>query len=106
MEAQQKIQNAVALAVLMINEAGKEINAETVNAVLKAAGIEAGKWGEVMIKSFNKEKVDKLLDGFSSAAPVAAAPVAAASEEKKEEAKEEKKEEEEEEDFGGFGDLF
>ena len=104
----QKLQTAVAYAALMIHDAGKEINEENINKVLKAAGIEITQWVKVFAKMFTGEKVTQLLESFSSAAPVAAAPAASSAAAPVEEKKEEEKpqEEEEEDDFGGFGDLF
>ncbi|EKE37175.1 hypothetical protein ENUP19_0179G0013 [Entamoeba nuttalli] len=106
MEADHQ-QLAIAFAALLIHGCGKEVNAESILAVTKAAGIQLEGWANAMGKAFNGEKIEKLLEGFSSAAPVAApAAAVAAPTETKEEKKEDKKEEEEEEDFGGFGDLF
>ncbi|EDR22852.1 60S acidic ribosomal protein P1, putative [Entamoeba dispar SAW760] len=100
---------AVALATLLIHEAGKEITAEHINNVLHHANVKVeGFWPIVMAKALANADIEDLI--MNTAAPVAAvAPAAAAATESetKEEKKEDKKEEEEaEEDFGGFGDLF
>ncbi|EKE37176.1 hypothetical protein ENUP19_0179G0014 [Entamoeba nuttalli] len=100
---------AVALATLLIHEAGKEITAEHINNVLHHANVKVeGFWPIVMAKALANADIEDLIMN-TTAAPVAAAPtaaVAASETETKEEKKEDKKEEEEEEDFGGFGDLF
>ncbi|BFU22683.1 60S acidic ribosomal protein P1, putative [Entamoeba histolytica HM-1:IMSS-B] len=103
--AHQHQELAVALAALLIHEAGKEITAEHINTVLHHANIKVeGFWPIIMAKALTNANIEDLIMDAGSA-PVAAAP--AAQNEATEEKKEDKKEEEEaEEDFGGFGDLF
>ncbi|EKE37252.1 hypothetical protein ENUP19_0247G0018 [Entamoeba nuttalli] len=109
--AHQHQELAVALAALLIHEAGKEITAEHINTVLHHSNIKVeGFWPIIMAKALANANIEDLIMDAGSA-PVAAAPAAgaapAAQNEATEEKKEDKKEEEEaEEDFGGFGDLF
>ena len=103
----ERTQQAVAFAALLLNECGKDITAETIKAVLTAAGVAVTGWVDIFAKAYTKEKVGDLLETFSNSAPAAAAPAAAAAAVEEAPKEEEKKEEEEEEeDFGGFGDLF
>ena len=108
MEAHQHQELAVALAALLVHEAGKEMTADRINAVLNHAGIKVeGFWPIVMAKALANANIEDLIMN-SAAASVAAAPAAGAAAATEEAPKEEEKkeEEEEEEDFGGFGDLF
>ena len=108
MEASQHQELAVALAALLIHEAGKEMTAERINTILHHAGIKVeGFWPIVMAKALANTNIEDLI--MNSAVAVAAAPAAGAAAAATEEApkeEEKKEEEEEEEDFGGFGDLF
>ena len=111
MEANQNQELAVALAALLIHEAGKEMTAERINTILHHAGIKVeGFWPIVMAKALANTNIEDLILNSAAvpvaggAAPAAGAAAAATEEAPKEEEK--KEEEEEEEDFGGFGDLF
>lgn len=96
---------------LLLHAAGKEISEESVNGILKAAGIEPD---SARIKALTAALEGVNIDEAISTAvviPSPAAPAAGAPEEKKEEKKkEEKKEEEkkvsEEEAAAGLGALF
>jgi len=95
---------------LLLHAAGKEISEESVNGILKAAGI---KPDSARIKALTAALEGVNIDEAISTAvaiPSPAAPAADAPEEKKEEEKKEKKEEEkkvsEEEAAAGLGALF
>ncbi|MGC8899446.1 MAG: 50S ribosomal protein P1 [Candidatus Micrarchaeia archaeon] len=91
-------------AVLLLHGAGKEINKESIVAVVKAAGIEAEEAkAKVLAEAVKGVNFEDLLKNVAAAAPVAAAPAGAPAE-KKEEKKEEKKTEEEA--AAGLANLF
>ncbi len=92
-------------AVLLLHGAGKEINADSIVAVVKAAGVEPDEAkAKVLAEAVKGVNFEDLLKNVAVAAPVAAAPVAGAPAEKKEEKKEEKKSEEEA--AAGLANLF
>ncbi|KAL7716147.1 60S acidic ribosomal protein P1 [Entamoeba marina] len=99
---------SVALAALLLNDAGKDITVEAIKKILDAASIKINaQWVEGITKTLGIKSVDEFADNFSCGAAVASAPSATATTTEVQETKEEKvEEEEEEEDFGGFGDLF
>jgi len=93
-------------AVLLLHGAGKEINSDSILAVVKAAGIDGDEAkAKVLAEAVKDVNFEDLLKNVSVAAPVAAAPSASeAPAEKKEEKKEEKKTEEEA--AAGLASLF
>jgi len=91
---------------LLLHAAGKEISEESVNGILKAAGIEPD---SARIKALTAALEGVNIDEAISTAvaiPSPAAPAAGAPEEKKEEKKEEEKKVSEEEAAAGLGALF
>jgi large subunit ribosomal protein LP1 len=105
----EKEDQAVSLACLILHDAGLEVSADNINAIVAAAGIKvAPYWGSLFAKFLAGRKIDDMLlkpgmggaPAAAAAAPAAggAAPAAAAAK------KEEKKEAEEE--VGGAGGLF
>ena len=101
---------------MLLHSAGTEVNAKSVEKVLKAAGVKAEKSrAEALVASLEGVDIEEAMATAAVAAPAAAAaPVATASseeapaeEEAKEEAKEEEEEEVSEEDaVSGLGALF
>ena len=106
---------AVSFATLILGDAGLEVSADNINALIKAAGVEGVKpyMGMLFAKILAGRNLDDMLlkPGMGGGAPAAApaaggsAPAAGGAA-KKEEKKEEKKVEEEEVDMGGAGGLF
>jgi large subunit ribosomal protein LP1 len=97
----------VSLAVLALHDGGVEVNADNINAIVKASGNSVQSyWGALYSKLVAGRDVDELLmkPGAGGAAPAAAAPGAAAPAAAA--AKKEEKKEEEEEEVGGAGGLF
>ena len=97
---------------MLLHSAGTEVNAKSVEKVLKAAGVKAEKSrAEALVASLEGVDIEEAMATAAVAAPVAsAAPVAATSSEEapaEEEAKEEEEEEVSEEDaVSGLGALF
>ena len=103
-------------AAMLLHKAGKEINEDSVTAVLKAAGIEVDAVQvKALVASLGEVNIDEAIKAaptMMSAAPVAAAPAAgaeakpaaAAPEDKKKKAEEEKAKEEAA--LEGLGALF
>ncbi len=98
--------------LLLLHSAGTEVNAKSVEKVLKAAGVKAEKSrAEALVASLEGVDIEEAMATAAVAAPAAAAaPVAAASSEEapaEEETKEEEEEEVSEEDaVSGLGALF
>ncbi|MCL5100687.1 MAG: 50S ribosomal protein P1 [Candidatus Marsarchaeota archaeon] len=94
-------------AALLLDAAGKEIDEQSLNSVVKAAGVQPDEaMAKAVVKSLqgvNIKDVIKNAQAVQVAAPAVAAPGAKA-EEKKEEKKEEKVSEEEA--AGGLASLF
>ncbi|EAY16522.1 60S acidic ribosomal protein P1, putative [Trichomonas vaginalis G3] len=86
---------ACVYAALILNDDGKEINAESLQKILDASGVKIEKfWVDLYADYFKKADVSDLiknvsLGGAPSAAPAAGAAPAAAADAPKEEAKEE-----------------
>ena len=96
---------------MLLHSAGTEVNAKSVEKVLKAAGVKADKSrAEALVASLDGVDIEEAMATAAVAAPAAsgAAPAAASSEEAPaEEAEEEKEEEVSEEDaVSGLGALF
>ena len=102
-------------AAMLLHKAGKEINEDSVTAVLKAAGIEVDAVQvKALVASLSEVNIDEALKAapaMMAAAPVAAAPEAGAeakpaapAEDKKKKAEEEKAKEEAA--LEGLGALF
>ena len=96
---------------MLLHSAGTEVNAKSVEKVLKAAGVKADKSrAEALVASLDGVDIEEAMATSAVAAPAAsgAAPAAASSEEAPaEEAEEEKEEEVSEEDaVSGLGALF
>jgi large subunit ribosomal protein L12 len=97
---------------MLLHSAGTEVNAKSVEKVLKAAGVKAEKSrAEALVASLEGVDIEEAMATAAVAAPAAAtAPAAAASSEEtpaEEEAKEEEEEEVSEEDaVSGLGALF
>jgi len=97
---------------MLLHSAGTEVNAKSVEKVLKAAGVKADKSrAEALVASLDGVDIEEAMATAAVAAPAAsgAAPTAAASSEEApaEEAEEEKEEEVSEEDaVSGLGALF
>ena len=97
---------------MLLHSAGTEVNAKSVEKVLKAAGVKAEKSrAEALVASLEGVDIEEAMATAAVAAPAAAAaPVAAASSEEapaEEETKEEEEEEVSEEDaVSGLGALF
>lgn len=96
-----KAELACVYATLLLHDCGKDINAQNLQTVTKAANVELDSlWASVFAKYVNNDTLESLIERLTKpgAAPVSAAPQEEKKEEKpKEEEKEEKKEEEEEE---------
>ena len=93
------------LATLILHDAGAEISADNLNAIITASGNEVQPYWGNLISSFVEGKdLDEFLlkPGMGGGAPAAAAGGDAAPAV----VEEEEEEEEEEEDVGGAGDLF
>ena len=97
---------------MLLHSAGTEVNAKSVEKVLKAAGVKAEKSrAEALVASLEGVDIEEAMATAAGAAPAAAtAPAAAASSEEapaEEETKEEEEEEVSEEDaVSGLGALF
>ena len=98
-------------AAMLLHKAGKEINEETVTAVLTAAGLKVDVVQvKALVASLSEVNIDEAIKAaptMMAAAPVAAAeskPAAAAPEDKKKKAEEEKAKEEAA--LEGLGALF
>ncbi|MED6305348.1 MAG: 50S ribosomal protein P1 [Candidatus Thermoplasmatota archaeon] len=97
---------------MLLHSAGTEVNAKSVEKVLKAAGVKAEKSrAEALVASLEGVDIEEAMATAAVAAPAASvAPVAATSSEEapaEEEAKEEEEEEVSEEDaVSGLGALF
>ena len=100
-------------AAMLLHKAGKEINEETVTAVLTAAGVKVDPVQvKALVASLSEVNIDEAIKAaptMMAAAPVAAAgaeakPAAAAPEDKKKKAEEEKAKEEAA--LEGLGALF
>jgi large subunit ribosomal protein LP1 len=105
----QKEDLAVSLAVLALHDGGVEVTAESIGAIVAAAGVTvAPYWGSLFTKFVAGRNLDDLLlkPGAGGAAPAAAAGEAAPAAGGAAKKEEKKKEEEEEEEAGGAGGLF
>lgn len=102
-------ESLLSYAALVLADSEKEINADSLQAVLDAAGASVDKiWVETFAKALNEQDFkDDLIKSSSNfaAAPAAAAPAAASGDDAEEEKKEESEEEEEDDDDMGMG-LF
>eukprot|EP00292_Cryptomonas_paramecium_P018566 CAMPEP_0113679128 /NCGR_PEP_ID=MMETSP0038_2-20120614/10410_1 /TAXON_ID=2898 /ORGANISM="Cryptomonas paramecium" /LENGTH=113 /DNA_ID=CAMNT_0000597001 /DNA_START=58 /DNA_END=399 /DNA_ORIENTATION=- /assembly_acc=CAM_ASM_000170 len=66
-------------AALILHDEGLPINAENINKIIKAAGVEVESfWPGMFAKALQTAKVGDLISNVGSAAPAAAAPAAAA----------------------------
>ena len=93
---------------MLLHSAGTEVNAKSVEKVLKAAGIKAEKSrAEALVASLEGVDIEEAM-ATAAAAPAAAAPAVASSEEAPAEAEAEEEEEEvsEEDAVSGLGALF
>ena len=94
---------------MLLHSAGTEVNAKSVEKVLKAAGIKAEKSrAEALVASLEGVDIEEAMATAAVAAPAAAAPAVASSEEAPAEAEAEEEEEEvsEEDAVSGLGALF
>jgi len=93
---------------MLLHSAGTEVNAKSVEKVLKAAGVKAEKSrAEALVASLEGVDIEEAM-ATAAAAPAAAAPAVASSEEAPAEAEAEEEEEEvsEEDAVSGLGALF
>jgi large subunit ribosomal protein L12 len=93
---------------MLLHSAGTEVNAKSVEKVLKAAGVKAEKSrAEALVASLEGVDIEEAM-ATAVAAPAAAAPAVASSEEAPAEAEAEEEEEEvsEEDAVSGLGALF
>jgi len=94
---------------MLLHSAGTEVNAKSVEKVLKAAGVKAEKSrAEALVASLEGVDIEEAMATAAVAAPAAAAPAVASSEEAPAEAEAEEEEEEvsEEDAVSGLGALF
>lgn len=115
--AESKSGKACTYAALLLKDSQKDVTADNINALLKAAGVEVdASYARAFAKVLTPSTLDSLVDKLSkvggaapaaatatSAAPAAATAAAAAG---KKEPEKEKSESEEEEDEDAFGGLF
>ncbi|HKZ49933.1 MAG TPA: 50S ribosomal protein P1 [Candidatus Nanoarchaeia archaeon] len=93
-------------AALLLHKAGKPISEESVETVLKSAGVTADKaMIKATVSALKEVDIDKTLKE-ALAMPVAAAPAAAAAEKKDEKKAVEEEKKTEEEAAAGLGALF
>jgi large subunit ribosomal protein L12 len=97
-------------AVLLLHKAGKEVNEESLKAVLQAAGVNVDEAKvKAVVAALEGVKIDEVLEKAQAPVAVAAAPAAGGSSETKEEKKEEPKKEEKKKDVdaaAGLAALF
>ncbi|HIP66602.1 MAG TPA: 50S ribosomal protein P1 [Candidatus Nanopusillus sp.] len=97
-------------AVLLLHEAGKEINADNIRKVLESVGVQVNEaMLNAVVSSLEGVDLEKIKEEALAvpAAPVAtAAPVQAQAQEEKKEEKSEEEEKKEEQALEGLGTLF